>query len=870
MPAVVVTDGPLAGRRFEVDTSLLVGRVDADLTIDDELVSRRHAEIRAVAGALEIEDRGSLNGTWVNGERIAGPRPLAPGDVIKLGKTSLAVEGAEQDSGRTVLASVDRTIPVSPEPSTAPPPPPPSPAPPPVVSEPATPAPEAAPEPVPEPAAAPPEPVPAAAEAPAPPVAARATPAAEDELRPVTALFADIVGSTSLGERLASHEVKVVVGECVNRMTRAVERFGGTVQAYMGDGIAAFFGLPQAHEDDPERAARAALAIVDVVTDYAREVEAAWGISDFNLRVGINTGETTVGLVGHADPQSVALGDTTNVAARLQSSAEPGTIAVGQATAQSLLHAFVLEPLGELSVKGRDKPVEAWRLVCPQTAAQAAPLTPLVGRDEEVGHLQAVVDELTNGRGQMLFLLGDAGIGKTRILAELRQLATERVTWLEGRCLSYGTELPYGPLVQMLRGWVGSEEGEPELSVRTKLRAKLGLLPESELPNVLPYLSRLLSLKLDPEDEERMRSLAPEELAGEIRRAYRTWMESLARQGPVVVALEDVHFADPSTRELAEDLLELADRSPLLIVATFRLDTASEGWRLRMRVLTDYAHRAAEISLMPLSDEAARQLLATHERSGSLKVAELEQIVRGAEGNPLYLEELLNAFLDNTDFLRGLTWAPTVTQARILTPALESLLLARIDRLPLEARKLAQTAALIGRSFRLRVLEHVAESQDLEGDLAILLRADIIRELRRYPDPEFTFKHGLLRRACLSTLPPGRRRELYGAVGAAHETLFADSLDDNLEVLAHYFSRSHDLPKALEYLERAGGKASEFDAVAQAGELLGRALKVAEKLENPEAQQRVQRRLSELQARSGERLASIHVRSDPEDPALEG
>ena len=273
---------------------------------------------------------------------------------------------------------------------------------------------------------------------------------------------------------------------------------------------------------------------------------------------------------------------------------------------------------------------------------------------------------------------------------------------------------------------------------------------------------------------------------------------------------------------------------------------------------------------MPLSDEAARQLLATHERSGSLKVAELEQIVRGAEGNPLYLEELLNAFLDNTDFLRGLTWAPTVTQARILTPALESLLLARIDRLPPEARKLAQTAALIGRSFRLRVLEHVAESQDVEGDLAILLRADIIRELRRYPDPEFTFKHGLLRRACLSTLPPGRRRELYGAVGAAHETLFADSLDDNLEVLAHYYSRSHDLPKALEYLERAGGKASEFDAVAQAGELLGRALKVAEKLDNTDAQQRVQRRLNELQARSGERLVSLEVRSDPEDPALEG
>ena len=862
MPSLLVTDGPLAGRRIDVDARVLVGRVDADLTIDDELISRRHAELRTVEGALEIEDRGSLNGTWVNGERIAGPRTLAPGDVIKLGTTSLEVEPEPEDTGRTVLAPVGEALrppqelepdpePVAQAPSTTP-----------VVSEaPATPPP--APPPAPEPPG-----VSTLREALAP--VARQPSNPEDELRPVTALFADIVGSTSLGERLASHEVKVVVGECVNRMTRAVERFGGTVQAYMGDGIAAFFGLPHAHEDDPERAARAGLAIVDVVSDYAREVEAAWGISGFNLRVGINTGETAVGLVGHADPQSVALGDTTNVAARLQSSAEPGTIAVGKPTAQCLVHAFVLEPLGELAVKGRDKPVEAWRLVCAQTAAQAAPLTPLVGREEEVRRLKSVVEELAEGRGQMLFLLGDAGIGKTRLLAELRQLATSRVTWLEGRCVSYGTELPYGPLVQMLRSWVGSEEGEPELSVRTKLRAKLGLLPASELSNVFPYLSRLLSLKLEPDDEERMRSLAPEELAGEIRRAYRTWLASLARQGPAVVAIEDVHWADSPTRELAEDLLELADLAPVLLVATFRLDTASEGWRLRMRVLTDYAHRATELSLTPLGDGAARQLLATHARSGSLKVAELEQIVQGAEGNPLYLEELLNAFADNMGFVRGLTWAPTSTQARTLTPALESLLLARIDRLPPEARKLAQTAALIGRSFRLRVLEHVSESPEVERELSVLLRADIIRELRRYPDPEYTFKHGLLQRACVSTLPPGRRRELYGSIGAALETLFPDSLDDHLEILAHYFSRSHDLPKALEYLERAGAKASELHAVAQAGELLGRALKVAEKLEDDAGRQRVQQRLDELRSRTGEQLPYLHTHADPEEPAPEG
>ena len=189
-------------------------------------------------------------------------------------------------------------------------------------------------------------------------------------------------------------------------------------------------------------------------------------------------------------------------------------------------------------------------------------------------------------------------------------------------------------------------------------------------------------------------------------------------------------------------------------------------------------------------------------------------------------------------------------------------LLARIDRLPERARRFAQIAALIGRSFPRRVLEHVADSDDVDRDLALLLRADIIREVRRYPEAEYTFKHGLLRQASLSTLPPARRRELYGAVGAAFETLFAGSLDDHLEVLANYFARSHDLGKALDYLERAGEKAAALDAVAHAGELWRGAVKVAEKLGDADAAGRLQRRLEELKARSGERM-TINVRSEP-------
>jgi class 3 adenylate cyclase len=806
-------DGPLAGERFEVAGEMVLGRTNADITIEDPLISRRHAVVRTVDSSLEIEDLGSLNGTVVNSEKLEGPRRLEPGDVIMVGATTIEVEGAALGGSRTVLATAPAIL--------QPPPPPP-------------------PEPV--QAASPPAPPP-------PPIREQRTPpppAAEgDELRPVTALFADIVGSTSLGERLSPDEVKVVIGECVTRICHAVEQFGGDVQSHMGDGIAAFFGVPAAHEDDPERAARAAIRILDVVGDYAREVEAAWGISDFSARVGINTGEVAVGMVGAADPRSVTLGDTANVAARLQSAAEPGNAVVGDATAKSILHRFELEPLGEVQVKGRVQAVGLWRLVGLQASTEAVPLSPLIGRVDEMLRMQSILRELVAGRGQLLMLVGDAGIGKTRLLAELRAHSTGRVTWLEGTCLSYGIEMLYGPFVEMLRKWIGTEGGEAELAIRTKLRAKLGLLPASQLADVLPFLAKLLGIKLDGEEDDRLRHLSPEELAGKLRQAYVTWVGALASQGPIVIAVEDIHWADPSTRALAEDLLELADTASILLIATSRIDPQSEGWKLRARGLMDFPHRAVELTLGPLDDDAAEQLLDSRPQSKELDASELAQIVMGAEGNPLYLEELLNAFVEGKGERQSRTITPAYTSAR-LTPTLESLLLARIDRLPTEPRRLVQIAAVIGRSFPQRVLEHVTHAEDLEAQLAVLLRADIIRELRRYPEPEHVFRHGLLRQACLAALPAARRKELYGQVATAFETLYASSLDDYLEVLGSYYARSDDQVKALDYLERAGERSASLDAPQQAAGLWERALKAAERLEDQGAAERIQGRITQL------------------------
>jgi class 3 adenylate cyclase len=833
VPSILVKEGPLAGQRLEVAPEVVLGRGNADVVIEDPQISRRHALIRAVDGVFEIEDLDSLNGTWVNGSRIDSAVRLEPGDVVRLGATVLAVEGPP--------------VPVAPPPALD------------LGEIPAaqqTRCPECDAEvpsqarfcaycgvslrreqasvvrPAPEPAPAPPAPRPGLRTTP---------PGGYDELRPVTAFFADVVGSTTLGERLPPDEVKALIGECVNRMVRAVEQFGGTIEAYMGDGIAAFFGMPIAHEDDPERAAHAALQILEVVGEYARDIAAAWDVSDFNVRIGVNTGQAAVGVVGGEQQHMVALGDTTNVAARLQSAAAPGTIAVGEATARRLAHRFLMESLGEVSVKGRAKPVSAWRLVRAQTGTPASAPTPLVGRENEVAQLRGAVEELTEGRGQAVLLLGEAGMGKTRLLSELRTIAGDGALWLEGQSRSYGSELLYWPFVEMLRAWLGVDEGEAEVSVRTKLRAKLGALSALDAGEVLPQLGRLLGVRLESDDSPR-----EEDGAAEIRRAYCAWIAALGSQRAVVMAIDDLHWADPSTRELAEALLEVTDRAPLLLAVASRADLPSEGSRFRLHALEHYSHRVAELPVGPLSPAAADELLGMLMPEGLDANARTELVAR-AEGNPFYLEELLRTLIEGGGLeRRNRTWALTVVPSAVLPPALESLLVARIDQLAEGPRRLVQVAAVVGRSFPARVLERVRGRDDFERDLAVLVRTQFVRELRRYPELEYTFKHGLVQEAALSTLTPSRRQELYGQVAAAFEELYAGSRDDYFEILAYYYARSQNLPKALEYLEKAGERVAALSGNVQAIELWTRARMVASRLKDTSAERRITARLDSL------------------------
>ena len=668
-----------------------------------------------------------------------------------------------------------------------------------------------------------------------------------DELRPITALFADIVGSTGLGERLGPDEVKALIGECVTRMSRAVEDFGGMIQAFMGDGICAYFGVPAAHEDDPERAARAALRIIGVAAGYASEVEAAWGIEGFNVRVGVNSGPAAVGLVGGEDSQTVALGDTTNVAARLQSAAQPGSIAIGPTTASRLDERFVLEPLGEVTVKGRSEPVAASRLVGPRPVTEPPSRTPLVGRERELARLGTAVADLRAGRGQVVLVVGDAGLGKTRMLAELLSLAGDDVTRLEGRCVSYGAGSPYGPFVELLRTWLGVEETDTELAVRTKLRARAGALLGAAQDRTLPYLGLILSIRLEQDVERELLALSADELSDRVQGAFARWVEALGATRPLVLAIDDLHWADRTTRDLAERLLALTDRSAVMLAAALRPDPGSQGWSFRLEAQTRFAHRVEELSLAPLEAEAARALIDELVPAGLVGEPVKDEVVTKAEGNPLYLEELLRTLLE-TGGDRRRTWTITPKTAAELPPALEALLVARIDRLEPGARRLAQVASVVGREFPVSVAAAVADSA--EDDIAELLRAEIVREVRRFPELECAFRHGLLQEAALSTLTPTSQRALYGRVGLAMEAHLGDQMDDRLEQLAFYFYRSDETEKGLEYLERAAEHAVSVEALGRAEELWERARRLAERRGDQERLEHVAGKLAWLHRRS--------------------
>jgi ABC-type oligopeptide transport system substrate-binding subunit/class 3 adenylate cyclase len=642
-----------------------------------------------------------------------------------------------------------------------------------------------------------------------------------DERKVVTVLFADLVGSTALGERLDPEELRLLVGDAVARIVAEIERLGGRVKDLAGDGVLALFGAPVTSEDDPERAIRAGLRITEELASYVEEVRRSYGQEGFGVRVGIGTGPVVVGeLTAGARVEYAAFGDPVNTAARLQACARPGAVLVDAETHRLARSAFVWAEPVELELKGKAAMVLAYQVrgLRPghRRGREAADLDiRLVGRDVELAAAVSLVDDLQAGVGGVLFITGEPGIGKSRLLAELRERFDGR--WLEGRCVSYGESLPYWPFRELLRDWLGLSAAEPELRARIALRRNLEQLYGEQAATRYPYLGSLLGLALDAESGARLAELSPEALQ------YRTFevvielVGRLAADGPLALALEDLHWADATSVQLAERLLGLTESAALLLAVTERSERDLPSWHLKELAGREYPHLTRELALEPLSRQAERELLHDLVGLGTLP-AELERrLLEVAEGNPFFLQELVRSLADAGALVpEGRGWRFD-HEAEVEVPqTVEKVVLARLDRLNPECRRVITAASALGRRFGLALLEGVLGDGQVSGVLHELQRADLVRAESRWPQPRYRFKHVLIQEVAYRTLVSATRTGLHRRAAEWLENRPADNLGDALGLLAYHWLAAGDEDRAVEYLVRAGDQARQEYALDEA------------------------------------------------------
>jgi class 3 adenylate cyclase len=541
---------------------------------------------------------------------------------------------------------------------------------------------------------------------------ARVEPASRGgERRPVTTLFADVVGSTGLAETMDPEEWAELIGDATTTMGKVVDRYGGRVSQVLGDGILAFFGVPVAHEDDPQRAVRAGLDLIREMRTYATSPQQPEG--SLQVRVGLNTGLAVTRDVslGASSTDYTALGDAVNVAARLQAEAAPNTVLIGPTTYAFVSHSVNATPRGPLVLKGKANPIRAYEVTAwigGQLRQSGVPglRSPMVGRDVEFSRLSRALRAVRAGRGRVAVLRGEPGIGKSRLVTELRRHANDPpMQWLEAACVSYGQEVPYALTLGILRALLGlSDEGMAPAAIRDRLMTALG----SAASDVGAHMAQLLSLDLEPWEHEEVIGLAPDALRAAYIEGIGVLLRSVIRE-PTVFVCEDVHWADEASVDLLAPLLRLVHELPVLVMLLARPDRDVPGWRLIGTARDEFGDALVELPLAGLPEDQSRTLVGNLLVIESLPSGTRDYILARSEGNPLFVEEVIRMLIDRGLIRRdGERWIATKEVADADIPdTIHGLLLARIDRLPPEIRRTLRAASVIGRQFPATVLADV-------------------------------------------------------------------------------------------------------------------------------------------------------------------
>jgi class 3 adenylate cyclase/tetratricopeptide (TPR) repeat protein len=652
------------------------------------------------------------------------------------------------------------------------------------------------------------------------------------ERRVLTVLFCDVKGSTAMAEKLDPEEWADIMKHAFAYLIPPVTHHDGIVARLMGDALLAFFGAPTAHEDDPQRAVRAGLEIVEGITGYREQLQRERGL-DFNVRVGVNTGLVFVGAIG-ADRrvEYTAVGDTMNLAARMEQTARPGSVQITEQTFKLVEPWFEFEPLGGIQVKGKREPVLAYRVL----RVKARPgrgrgleghglSAPLVGRDQELERIEACVQHLyEREEGGIVGIIGEAGLGKSRLVAEAKFFASSKrssVLWLEAQALSFGQTISYWPFQQILRGWAGiSEEDDTDTSL-TKLESCVRGLYGEETTDYLPYLANLLALEVRGEYAERVKYLDGDAMGKQIFLTSRRFFERLAHAQPMVLIFEDLHWMDESSTLLLEHLLPLVETVPILIFGVSRPERETSAARLLELCRRDFADRYTEVRLAPLSESDSIRLINDLLDIENMPARLRELIVDKADGNPFFLEEVIRTLIDADAVIRDASsgrWRATAQIEAIHIPnTIQGVIMARVDSLDEGLKQVLRMASVIGRSFLYRVLKAITEAgQRLDDNLTELQSSELIHEKQRLPELEYMFKHALAQEATYESVLLTRRRDIHARVARAIESLFTERLEEFYGLLAYHYAKAEVWGKAQEYLFKAGDQAGRMAADTEA------------------------------------------------------
>ena len=628
------------------------------------------------------------------------------------------------------------------------------------------------------------------------------------ERKQVTVLFSDLSGYTAMTEKLDPEDVKEIMGCIFEDISAVIAQYEGFIEKFVGDSVMAVFGVPHAHEDDPVRAIRAARQIHEVVSALSPRIEERIG-RPLSMHSGINTGLVVTGGVDRVKGTHGLIGDTINLASRLQGLAQENDILIGEETYRLATAHFSFQAVAPARVKGKAEPVQAYKLLSsmPESAmvhrlqgVQAE----LIGRETQMTMLAEAVQKLRSGQGDIISIVGQAGTGKSRLTRDFKAtLNLEEIQWHEGHAYPYTQNTPYYPLMNLLIHAFKIKEGDAPAIIRNKIGAGIKTLLWNR-PDIIPYVGGLFSLSYPEIDD-----LSPEFRREKLKQAIAEILEALARRAPTILWIEDLHWADATFLQLLNQLM-VNTKLPMLFILVYRpiFTLFPNG------PPDNLAWPYQKIELDDLSAEHTHQMLLSLLKAKEIP-EELENFVKDkVEGNPFYLEEVVNALIESQLLIQdGGQWRLTgpITQA-VVPSTIQGVLAARLDRLETESKRILQEASVIGRAFFFEVLKRISDlGAQLQNRLSGLEKLDLIRARSLEPDLEYIFKHALTQEVVYNGLLKKERKGLHERIAAVMEKLFADRLPEFYEILAHHYQRGKSLNKAVDYLIKSGHKAqSQF------------------------------------------------------------